>query len=64
MKIHSIFSKIGVIICIIGILLVVLNWFTGFINSRMTAGASVICLSSFIIVLSYIVNNPANKKNK
>lgn len=64
MKIYSIFSKVGVIICIIGILLVVLNWFTGFINSRMTSGASVICLSSFIITLSYIVNNPANKKNK
>jgi uncharacterized membrane protein YkgB len=64
MKTYSILSKIGISLCIVGILVVVMNWFTGFINSKMTAGASVICLSSLIIALSAIINIDNLKKNK
>jgi hypothetical protein len=64
MKAYSVFSKVFVIICIIGILLVVFNYFTGSINSKLTAGASVICLNSFIIALYAANKYPKFKKNK
>lgn len=62
MKIRTILSKVGLIICIVGISLVILNWFTGYINSKMTAGASMICITSLIIVLFSIINNDLKKK--
>lgn len=63
MKICTILSKVGIITCIVGISLVMLNWFTGYINSKMAAGASIICITSLIIVLFSIINNYP-KKNK
>lgn len=64
MKVYKALSRFGIILCIVGILLVIINYFTGFINSTMTAGASAICLSSFIITLSTIINGSNRKKNK
>lgn len=64
MKSYSILSKIIISACVEGIVLLVVNCFTGFINSTMTAGASVICLSSLIIALFAIINSENSKKNK
>lgn len=64
MRLYTVLSKTGITLCIIGILLVIINWFTGFINSTMTAGASAICLTSFIIALYAIINASNRKRNK
>lgn len=64
MEVYTVLARAGIILCIVGILLVVINYFNGFINSTMTAGASAICLSSFIIALCTIINASNRKKNK
>jgi len=61
MRNYTELTKFGILVCIVAILLVMINWFTGFINSNMTAGASAVCLSSFIIAL-YAIINTSNRK--
>ena len=64
MKVYTALLRVGIILCIAGILLTAINYFTGFINSTMTAGASTVCLSLFIIVLIILINDSNRKKNK
>lgn len=64
MKVYTALLRVGIILCIAGILLTVINYFTGFINSTMTTGASIVCLSLFIIVLIILINDSNRKKNK
>lgn len=64
MKNHSVLSKIGIAVCIIEMILIFLNLFTGLINPKMTFGASIICISSLIIVIYYLVIGSNSKKNK
>ena len=52
------------ILCIVAIVLTVINYFTGFINSTMTGGASVICLILAITVLSSTLRDYNREKNK
>lgn len=67
MKISSIIYKIGIALCVIMILLVSVNWMTGFINPIMTSGASVICLISLtttLYALSTELESQRNRSNK
>lgn len=64
MKNHSVLSKIGVAVCVIEMILVFFNLFTGLINPKMTFGASIICISSLIIVIYYIIFGLNSKKTK
>lgn len=56
MKKYITLRNTGIALCIIGILLVLVNWMTGIINPIMTSGASVICLTSFITTLNVLIN--------
>ncbi len=50
MKEYHIISIIVFLLCVIGIILTIINWFTGFINTKiMTNGGTVICLMGFSI---------------
>lgn len=51
MKKYSTVVSIGILLCVIGIVLVLVNWFTKVINPTMTMGASAICLLGFIMAL-------------
>ena len=64
MKVYTAFLRVWIILCIVGILLTIINYFTGFINSTMTAGASVICLGILISILSITIIEYNLKKNK
>lgn len=64
MKVYTALLRVGIVLSIVGILLTVINYFTGFINSTMTAGASIICLNLSIIVLITLINDFKREKNK
>ena len=64
MKKYTIFLRFMTILCIVAIVLTVINYFTGFINSTMTGGASVICLILAITVLSSTLRDYNREKNK
>ena len=49
MKNYKILSKAILAICSFGIILTIINSFTGFINSSISTSGSIICISSFIV---------------
>ena len=51
MKNYTLFSKIALVICICFILLAVVNGFTGFINSSISPGGTIICIIGFGIAI-------------
>ena len=51
MKKYTILSKIALIICFSLIVLALINGFTGFINSRISLGGTLICISGFCIAI-------------
>ena len=53
-----------IIICICGIISTVINIFTGFINTKITAGGSVICIMGFIIAGNAMITLEEKKKIK
>lgn len=64
MKNYSILSKVILIFCICGIIATVINIFTGFINTTITAGGSVVCIMGFIIAGNAIITLEEKKKVK
>lgn len=51
MKTAFIFLHAGTLICVVGIVFLIFNWITGFINSSMTTGASAITICALVIAL-------------
>ena len=49
MKNYKILSKAILAICLFGIILTIINSFTGFINSSISTSGTIICISSFIV---------------
>ncbi len=64
MKNYSLLSKVILIFCICGIIATVINIFTGFINSTITAGGSTICIMGFIIAGNAMITLEEKKKSK
>ena len=63
-KNYSVLSKVILIFCICGIIATVINIFTGFINTKITAGGSVICIMGFIIAGNAMITLEEKKKSK
>ncbi len=51
MKKALIFTRTGMFLCILGILLVVINYITDFINANLTRSASLIVVIALLIAL-------------
>ena len=49
MKNYKILSKAILAICLFGIILTIINSFTGFINSSISTSGTIICISIFIV---------------
>ena len=64
MKNYSVLSKVILIFCICGIIATVINIFTGFINTTITEGGSVICIMGFIISGNAMITLEEKKKVK
>lgn len=63
MKRYSRWAKVLSLICIVTMMAVIINWFTGFINSKITAGGSIICIIALTCVLLTINNTSSFKKD-
>ena len=61
MKLYPIISKLIFSLSLIGIVLLIVNYFTGIINTRMTGGATIISLSTMIIAM-IVTSRPARQK--
>lgn len=57
-------SKIVYTACLIIILLIIINFFTGIINEKITAGASVISLLLMILVMKVTSQSKLEKTKK
>ena len=66
MKNYTVVSKIALVICFCFIILAVVNGFTGFINSRISLGGTLICISGFCIAIFAItiLENERQKKKR
>ncbi|MEG0377869.1 MAG: hypothetical protein RR614_05250 [Eubacterium sp.] len=67
MKNYRIFSKIGLCLCVCGIIAVIFNHFTGFINPAITTnGGSFICgmLLTVAIIQIIVLEKERMKKSK
>ena len=49
MKNYRMMSKVMLVICLCGIVLAVINGFTGIINSSVHISGTIICISSFVV---------------
>ena len=56
MKNYKILSKAILAICLFGIILTIINSFTGFINSSISTSGTIICISSFIVAIMLLEN--------
>ena len=65
MKNYKILSKAILAICLFGIILTIINSFTGFINSSISTSGTIICISSFIVagVAIMLLENRRFKSN-
>ncbi len=63
MKKALIFTRTGMFLCILGILLVVINYFTDFINAKLTMGASLIVVIALLIALYNLLLTDRQLKN-
>ena len=66
MKNYRVLSKVSLAICLCGIILAIINGFTGIINSSIQISGTVICISGFLIagVAIMLLENARVKKNK
>lgn len=66
MKKYKMMSKVMLVICLCGIVLAVINGFTGIINSSVQISGTIICISSFVVagVAIIILENERIKKKK
>ncbi len=66
MKNYRMMSKVMLVICLCGIVLAVINGFTGIINSSVQISGTIICISSFVVagVTIIILENERIKKKK
>lgn len=49
MKNYRMMSKVMLVICLCGIVLAVINGFTGIINSSVQISGTIICISLFVV---------------
>lgn len=66
MKNYRMMSKVMLVICLCGIVLAVINGFTGIINSSLQISGTIICISLFVVagVTIIILENERIKKKK
>lgn len=66
MKNYRMMSKVMLVICLCGIVLAVINGFTGIINSSVQISGTIICISLFVVasVTIIILENERIKKKK
>ena len=66
MKNYRMMSKVMLVICLCGIVLAVINGFTGIINSFVQISGTIICISLFVVagVTIIILENERIKKSK
>lgn len=66
MKNYRILSKVILAICLCGIILAIINGFTGIINSSIKISGTMICISVFLVAGSAIMllENGRIKKKK
>ena len=64
MKSYSVLSKVILIFCICGIIATVINIFTGFINTTITARGSAICIMGFVIAANAIITLEQEKEKR
>lgn len=66
MKNYRMMSKVMLVICLCGIVLAVINGFTGIINSSVHISGTIICISLFVVagVTIIILENERIKKKK
>ena len=55
MKNYRIMSKVILAICLCGIVLAVINGFTGIINSSVQISGTIICISAFVVASVAII---------
>jgi hypothetical protein len=53
---RKILIKLVIGICLLGIILVAINWITGFINPKITAGASALCIGALLLNLEVLIS--------
>ena len=66
MKNYRMMSKVMLVICLCGIVLAVINGFTGIINSSVQISGTIICISLFVVagVTIIILENERIMKSK
>ncbi len=66
MKNYRMMSKVMLVICLCGIVLAVINGFTGIINTAVQISGTIICISLFVVagVTIIILENERIKKKK
>lgn len=62
MKDYSVFSKLALVICLCLIILAVANGFTGFINPKLSASGTVICVVVLCIAIFAVTVLEKEKK--
>lgn len=63
MKNYTVVSKITLVICFCFIILAVINRFTGFINTRISIGGTLICIIGFSIAI-FAITIMENERQK
>ena len=66
MKNYRVLSKVSLVICLCGIILSIINSFTGIINSSIQISGTVIVISIFLVagVATMLLENERIKKKK
>ncbi|MDY2996324.1 MAG: hypothetical protein SOU16_03300 [Faecalimonas sp.] len=66
MKNYRLLSKVILAICLFGIILTIINSFTGVINSSISTSGTIICISIFIVanVAIMLLENERIQKGK
>lgn len=65
MKNYKTLSKVILAVCLIGIVLAVVNYFTGFINATLQVSGTLICIMGFMVagISTIILENNRMKKS-